>query len=474
MVKKYESLFINGDWVPPNGTGYTTVYNPATEEAIADVCNADAEDVNRAFAAAKEAFKTWSTTTSQERHDWIMKLYHALEARKEEMAQAISDSMGCPISKSRIIQVNCVVAFKKFAERARMMDVQTHVNNSVVIREPAGVCAFITPWNYPLYQLIGKVAPALAAGCTMVIKESSMTPLQGLIFAEVVQEIGLPKGVFNLLTGKGSVLGDLMVTHPDADVISFTGSTSTGARIQELAAKTVKRVCLELGGKSPFIITEDAPLERAVTFGVEDVMINSGQTCICLSRMLVPAAKYEEAVAIAKRVAEGLKIGDPTDETTYMGPMSSKAQRDTVVKYIQKGLEEGAKLVTGGVALPKGITKGAYVQPTIFRDVTNNMVIAQEEIFGPVIVMIPYNTLNEAIEIANDSPYGLSSGVWAGTVDSAVAIARKIRTGGCYVNGGDFNYDAPLGGYKQSGNGREWGDFGIHEFYEIKSLQLPA
>ena len=474
MVKKYEKLFIGGEWVTPHGSGFTTIYNPATEAPIAEVCNADAQDVDLAFAAAKEAFKTWSTTSSQERHAWIMKLYHALEARKEEMAQAISDSMGCPISKSRIIQVNCVVAFKNFAERARHMDEKTRVNNSLVIREPVGVCAFITPWNYPLYQLIGKVGPALAAGCTMVVKEASITPLQGLIFAQAVEDIGLPKGVFNLLTGKGSTLGDIMVTHPAADMVSFTGSTATGVRIQEQAAKSVKRVCLELGGKSPYIITEDAPLEKAVQFGVEDVMINSGQTCICLSRMLVPASRYEEAVAIAKAKAESLVVGDPTDAATYMGPMSSMGQRETVVKYIRKGLEEGAKLVTGGVELPKGLTKGAYVQPTIFRDVHNKMTIAQEEIFGPVIVMIPYTTLDEAVDIANDSPYGLSSGVWAGSVDAAIDIARRIRTGGCYVNGGDFNYDAPLGGYKQSGNGREWGDFGMHEFIEIKSLQLPS
>lgn len=474
MVKRYEKLFINGDWITPHGSGFTTVYNPATEAPIAEICNADETDLNLAFAAAREAFKTWSTTTSKERHDWIMKLYHALEARKEEMAQAITDSMGCPISKSRIIQVNCVVAFKKFAERARFMDEQTRVNNSVVIREPVGVCALITPWNYPLYQLIGKVAPALAAGCTMVVKEAAVTPLQGLIFAEAVKEIGLPKGVFNLLTGKGSVLGDLMTVHPDADMVSFTGSTATGARIQERAAKSVKRVCLELGGKSAFIITEDAPLQKAVEFGVEDVMINSGQTCICLSRMLVPASRYEEAVQIARARAQSLKVGDPTDETTYMGPVSSMAQRETVVRYIRKGIEEGARLVTGGVELPHGITRGAYVQPTIFRDVNNKMTIAQEEIFGPVIVMIPYNTVEEAVAIANDSPYGLSSGVWAGTVEDAIAIAKRIRTGGCYVNGGDFNYDAPLGGYKQSGNGREWGDFGLHEYIEIKSLQLPA
>jgi aldehyde dehydrogenase (NAD+) len=474
MTKQYDKIFINGSWVIPHGSGYTRVYNPATEQLVAEVVNANEEDVNSAFSAARAAFSSWSQTSAQERHDWIMKLWAGLEERKEELAQIISDTMGCPISKSRIIQVNCVVALKKFAQRAFMMEEKTQVGTSIIMREAAGVCALITPWNYPLYQLIGKVAPALAAGCTMVVKEASVTPLQGLIFAEVVEKIGLPKGVFNLLTGKGSVLGDLMVTHPEADVVSFTGSTTTGRRIQEMAAKSVKRVCLELGGKSPFIITEDAPLEDAVAFGVRDVMMNSGQTCVCLSRMLVPAAKYEEAVRIAKATAEFLTIGDPQDESIYMGPMSSKAQRDTVINYIKKGLEEGAKLVTGGVELPDGITSGAFVQPTILRDVDNKMLVAQEEIFGPVVCMIPYNTLDEAVEMANDSIYGLSSGVWASCVDDAVAIARRLRTGGCYINGGDFNYDAPLGGYKQSGNGREWGDFGMHEYIEIKSLQMPS
>jgi aldehyde dehydrogenase (NAD+) len=471
-MKRYDKLFINGEWVAPHGSGYTTVVNPATEAAFAEVANADLDDVNAAFAAARAAFPAWSRTTAAERAEWIRKLHAALDKRKDELALAISQSMGCPFEIAKIIQVNCVSAFKNFADRAFEMDVEKQVNNSLVVREAVGVCAFITPWNYPLYQLIGKVAPALATGCTMVLKPSSVTPLQDLIFAEAVQEIGLPKGVFNLITGRGGVLGDAMVTHPEADMVSFTGSTATGKRIQRLAADSVKRVCLELGGKSPFIITEDAPLEQAVTFGVKDVMINTGQTCIALTRMLVPASKYEEACGIAKRVAESLKVGDPMDKDTYVGPMSSMGQRDTVLGYIQKGLDEGAKLLTGGLDYPAGISKGAYVRPTIFRDVHNKMTIAQEEIFGPVICMIPYHTLAEAIDIANDSIYGLSSGVWAATKEEGIRIARQIRAGGCYVNGGDFNYDAPLGGYKQSGNGREWGDFGIHEFYEIKSMQL--
>ncbi|WP_018152229.1 aldehyde dehydrogenase family protein [Leeia oryzae] len=471
-MKRYEKLFINGDWVEAHGKGFTTLVNPATEEAFAEVINADQDDLNRAVAAAKAAFTTWSQTTSDERAEYIRKLQKALEARKEELAVAMSQSMGCPIKWARIIQVNCVSAFAKFADRTKEMDVVKEVNNSLVVREPVGVCAFITPWNYPLYQLIGKVAPALAAGCTMVLKPASITPLQDIIFAECVKEIGLPAGVFNLITGKGGELGDALVTHPDVDMVSFTGSTNTGARIQRLAADTIKRVCLELGGKSPLIITEDAPLADAVRGGVRDVLINSGQTCVCQTRMLVPRSRYEEATVLAKKFVDEMPVGPTDSEETDIGPLSSMAQRETVLKYIQIGLDEGAKLVTGGLERPEGCEKGAYVKPTIFRDVNNKMTIAQEEIFGPVIAMIPYDTLEEAIEIANDSKYGLSSGVWAANKEEGLKIARRIRAGQCYVNGGDFNYDAPLGGYKQSGNGREWGDFGIHEFFEIKSIQL--
>ncbi|CAB3973001.1 aldehyde dehydrogenase [Burkholderia aenigmatica] len=474
MIRRFDKLFINGDWVAPHGSDFSAVINPATEEVIAEICNATAEDVDKAFRAARQAFGTWSKTTSRERHDWIVKIHDALESRREDLANAISASMGCPIDMTRQIQTSCIGAFRNFAARSAMLDETTEVDNVVIIREPVGVCVLITPWNYPLFQLLTKVGSALAAGCTVVVKESSVTPLQGLILAEIVDSIGLPKGVFNLLTGRGSVLGDLMVTHPVADMVSFTGSTANGARIQELAARSIKRVCLELGGKSPFIITESADLEAAIRFGVEDVMINSGQTCVCLSRMLIPTSRYEEAVTIAKRIVERIRIGNPADETTYMGPMSSRYQRETVIAYINQGLKEGAKLVTGGPDLPEGIDKGAFVRPTIFRDVHNRMTIAQEEIFGPVICMISYDRMEDAIFMANDTPYGLSSAVWSGTVADAIDIARKIRAGACSINGGEFSYEAPLGGYKQSGNGRECGDFGMHEFFELKSLQLPV
>lgn len=474
MIRRFDKLFINGDWIAPRGSDFSPVINPATDEVIAEICNATAEDVDKAFRAARQAFGTWSKTPSSERHDWIVKIHDALESRREDLENAISTSMGCPIEVTRQIQTSCIGAFRNFAARSAMLDETTEVDNVVVIREPVGVCVLITPWNYPLFQLLTKVGSALAAGCTVVIKESSVTPLQGLILAEIVDSIGLPKGVFNLLTGRGSVLGDLLVTHPAADMVSFTGSTLNGARIQELAARSIKRVCLELGGKSPFIITESADLEAAIRFGVEDVMINSGQTCVCLSRMLIPTSRYEEAVTIAKRIAERIRIGNPADETTDMGPMSSRSQRETVIAYINKGLEEGARLVTGGPDLPEGIDKGAFVRPTIFRDVHNRMTIAQEEIFGPVICTIPYDRIEDAIFMANDTPYGLSSAVWSGTVADAIDIARKIRAGACSINGGEFSYEAPLGGYKQSGNGRECGDFGMHEFIELKSLQLPA
>ncbi|NHV24861.1 aldehyde dehydrogenase family protein [Burkholderia sp. D-99] len=473
-MRRFDKLFINGSWVYPHGNRFSPVIDPATEEVIAEICNATAEDVDEAFRAAKQAFGAWSQTTSRERHDWIVKIHDALQSRREELANIISASMGCPINITRQIQTSCIDAFRNFAARSAILDETTEVDNVLVIREPVGVCALITPWNYPLFQLLTKVGSALAAGCTVVVKESSVTPLQGLVLAEVIDSIGLPDGVFNLLTGKGSVLGDLMVTHPAADMVSFTGSTVTGARIQELSARSIKRVCLELGGKSPFIITESADLEAAIRFGVEDVMINSGQTCVCLSRMLIPRSRYEEAVVIAKTIAERIRIGNPADEATYMGPMSTRYQRGVVIDYIQKGLDEGARLVTGGPDLPEGVDKGAFVRPTIFRDVHNKMTIAQEEIFGPVLCMISYDRLEEAILMANDSPYGLASAVWSGTLEDAIGISRRIRAGACSINGGEFSYEAPLGGYKQSGNGRECGDFGMHEFIELKSLQLPA
>jgi aldehyde dehydrogenase (NAD+) len=328
----------------------------------------------------------------------------------------------------------------------------------------------INPWNYPLHQLIGKVAPALAAGCTIVAKPAAQTPLQDFIMAQIFEAVNLPAGVFNLVSGSGSDIGPLLSSHPDVDMVSFTGSTSAGIKVAQAAAPTVKRVCQELGGKSPYIITEDADLEAAVRYGVKDVMLNTGQTCNALTRMFVPRCRYEEAVKIAKKVAEENIVGDPNDTDVTMGPMASASQKQTVLNYIKTGIAEGARLVTGGIDIPSGLHGGAYVQPTIFADVTNEMVIAREEIFGPVLCMIVYDDIEEAIEMANDTVYGLSSGVYAKNKASALKIARRIRAGQCYIQGSYFNLEAPFGGFKQSGNGREWGDQAMREYIEIKAI----
>jgi aldehyde dehydrogenase (NAD+) len=351
------------------------------------------------------------------------------------------------------------------------MEESKEVGNSVVIKEPIGVCAMINPWNYPIWQMIGKVAPAIAAGCTMVVKAASQTPSHLFIFAEMCDAVGLPPGVFNMIHGSGREIGAVLSSHPEVDLVSFTGSTSAGIQVSNMAAPDVKRVCLELGGKSPFIITEEADLDAAVNFGINDVMVNTGQTCNALTRMIVHDSRYEEAVELAKSRAEALVVGDPTDPGVFVGPMSSAGQKQTVLDYINQAVSDGARLVTGGTDMPEGLTTGNYVLPTIFADVTNDMTIAQEEVFGPVLVMIKYSTIDQAIEIANDTPYGLASAVWAGDKDKATSIARRIRAGQCSINGGDANHEAPFGGYKESGNGREFGEEGLHEYCELKAMQ---
>lgn len=466
----HNKLYIDGAWVTPHGVETHDVINPATEKVTARVPMGDAEDVNRAVAAAKAAFTTWSTSSAQSRCELINRIADLMEARKGDLVDAVSRSMGCPAQMTVELQIEGpIYGMRSFAERAFHMEQQQQAGSSLVFKEPVGVCAFINPWNYPLHQFVGKVAPALAAGCTMVVKPAEQTPLQDLIMAEIMHEAGVPAGVFNLVIGSGPEVGATMSSHPDVDMVSFTGSTRAGIKIAEAAAPTVKRVTQELGGKSPFIITDSADLEKAVAYGVEDVMINTGQTCTALTRMLVPQSRYDEAVALAKQVAEGLSIG--TDDA-FMGPMSSAQQQQTVLRYIEKGLEEGATLVTGGVEKPAGLEKGFYIRPTIFAQVNNQMTIAREEIFGPVLCMIPYSDLDEAVAIANDTPYGLSSGVYAGNRDEALAIAKRLRAGLCFIQGAGFNYDAPFGGYKQSGNGREFGDAGLHEFVELKSVQV--
>ncbi|WP_250461927.1 aldehyde dehydrogenase family protein [Microbulbifer litoralis] len=468
-----DKLYINGEWRDSQRGDMHPVVNPATEEVICQVVQASTEDVDVAVSAARAAFGSWGKTSAGERSAFINAIADGMEKRREDLIQAVSSALGCPAHITKWLHVDGpIYAMRYYAERAALMEKTEKAAHSLIIREPIGVCGFITPWNYPLHQFVGKVAPALAAGCTMISKPSETTPLQDYVMAEIIDEAGLPPGVFNLVPGAGPVVGAALAAHPLVDMVSFTGSTRAGVEVARAAAPTVKRVTQELGGKSPLIITPDADLEKAVRWGCEDVFINSGQTCTALARMLVPADKYEQAVEIARQFAEEVVLGTGSD--ALMGPLSSARQRDIVRGYIDKGVAEGARLVAGGAEVPEGHDKGYYVKPTVFADVSNDMTIAREEIFGPVTCLIPYKDMDEAIAIANDTEYGLASGVWARDVDSALPVVRRIEAGLCFVNGGEFNYDAPFGGYKRSGNGREFGDAGLDEFIELKSVQLPA
>lgn len=471
-MRDYARLFIDGSWQVPSGQGMAEVIDPATETVAGRVPLGDEQDVNRAVAAARQAFAAWSSTPSSVRAGYIKALVTQLQARGEEMASVITAELGMPVQWCRSVQVDGPIAgLEQYSELAGLMDEVREVGNSLVYREAVGVCAFINPWNYPLHQLIGKLAPALAAGCTVVVKPSQETPLHAFLLAEMIEAIGLPAGVFNLVSGPGSKVGEALARHPQVDMVSFTGSTGAGVRVAQAAAPTVKRVCLELGGKSPLLITADADLDAAVRYGVQDVMINSGQTCTALTRMLLPASRYDEAVAIAMDEVSKLVMGDPQDPQSFLGPMCSAAQRRTVQDYIRIGQEEGARLLCGGDTAP-GFERGFYVQPTLFADVDNHMRIAQEEIFGPVLCLIRYDDEAQAIALANNSPFGLSSAVWAADRQRALPLARQLRAGQCFLNGAAFNYQAPFGGYKQSGNGREWGEEGLAEFVEIKAVQV--
>ncbi|WP_027857696.1 aldehyde dehydrogenase family protein [Marinobacterium jannaschii] len=470
-MKIYDKLYIDGQWVTPNSAAMIDVINPATEEIAGRTALADATDVDMAVLAARRAFDSWSRTSATERAGYISRLAEALSQRADEMVDTITTEMGTTLAFSREVQVEDPIdALAKHAERCALLDEQIEIGNATAIREPVGVCAFINPWNYPLHQMIGKVAPALAAGCTMVVKPSEMTPLHAFLLAEAIDEIGLPAGVFNLVNGNGPEVGEPLCSHPQVDMVSFTGSTRAGVLISQAAAPTIKRVCLELGGKSPFLICEDADLSKAVPLGVDDVMLNSGQTCTALTRMLVPASRYEEAVEIAREYTESLKVGDPRDADSFLGPLASAVQLKNVQRYIGIGLKEGARLVTGGLDRPEGLEKGYYQRPTIFADVDNSMTIAREEIFGPVLCIIPYQNEAEALQIANDTPYGLAARVWSEDKTHAENLARQIRAGQVYINDGFWNNEAPFGGYKQSGNGRELGNFGVEEFFETKAL----
>ncbi|MEW6983807.1 aldehyde dehydrogenase family protein [Colwelliaceae bacterium 6471] len=469
-MENLNKLFINGQWLTSSSDDVLDVINPSTEQVIAQVVSANIDDVNAAVSAAKNAFIDWSNTSANKRSEIIKAIALKMEQRKAELVTAISQTMGCPEHIASWLQVEGPIeGMALFAEHTHLTESIEEAGSSLIIKEAVGVCAFINPWNYPLHQFVGKVGAALAAGCTMVVKPSEQTPWQDYIMAEIMAECGLPAGVFNLVPGTGAIVGDALSRHPDVDMVSFTGSTQAGIKVAQAAAPTVKRVTQELGGKSPFIITEDADLAAAVKYGVEDVMLNSGQTCTALTRMLVPQSKYGAAVSLAKSCAESLIVG--SDDNAFLGAMSSKTQQQRVLDYIQIGLDEGAELICGGLESPLAEQKGFYVAPTIFARVNNQMRIAREEIFGPVLCMIPYQYIDDAIAIANDTPYGLSSGVYAKDETSAIAIARKIRAGQCYINGGFFNYLAPFGGYKQSGNGREFGAIGVEEFLETKAIQ---
>jgi aldehyde dehydrogenase (NAD+) len=474
-VKDFDKLYIDGQWVSPSGTGTIEVINPSTEQVVGHVPEGVPADIDRAVAAAAHAFETWGFTEKDERRKIIQGIAEGLAARSDEIAETISSELGMPIMYSTLIQAG--LPSGNMAGYAQILDdfpFEERIGNSLVVREPVGVVGAITPWNYPLHQIIAKVAPALAAGCTVVLKPSEVTPLNAFILAEIIDEVGVPAGVFNLVSGTGPVVGEAIAAHPDVDMVSFTGSTRAGKRVSELGAQTVKRVHLELGGKSANIILDDADLDACIAPGVVfGCYLNSGQTCSALTRMLVPREKQEEIVARAKAAAESVTVGPGTSDA-QIGPLVSATQRDRVRGYIQKGIDEGARLVTGGVDAPEGLDTGYFVQPTVFADVTPEMTIAQEEIFGPVLAIMPYDDEDDAVRIANSTVYGLAGGVQSADVERATRVARRLRTGQVEVNGGSYNIQAPFGGYRQSGNGRELGHYGLEEFLEVKSLQLPA
>jgi acyl-CoA reductase-like NAD-dependent aldehyde dehydrogenase len=468
-----DKVFIGGRWVEPSAAEPIEVVNPTTEETIGTIPGCSPEDADRAVAAAREAFEGWSQTPRETRARFITAIAEGLNERADELSATITQELGMPLKLSRIVQVG-LPASQMAATPQLMEEVawEEEVGNSRVIREPVGVLGAITPWNYPLNQIVCKVAPALAAGCPIVLKPSEVTPLNAFLLAEVIEAAELPAGVFNLVTGTGPVVGEAIAGHPGVDMVSFTGSTRAGRRVSELAAATVKPVAMELGGKSPNVILDDADLEQAVPDAVSKCFLNSGQTCSALTRLLVPRQRLAEAEALAKAAAETFTPGDPFDSSTRLGPLVSDGQRERVRGYVNKGVEEGARLITGGAEPPEGLDRGYFVRPTVFSEVEAEMTIGQEEIFGPVLVIQPYEGEDDAVRIANSTPYGLSGGVWSADKDRAIAVARRIRTGQVEINGGRFNPHAPFGGYGQSGHGRENGRYGIEELLQLKALQL--
>ena len=465
-----QKFYINGEWVDPVSSETLDVINPATEESIATIAMGNEEDLNRAVAAARAAFDSWSLTSKEERIAVLEKIIAAYQARMPDLAQAVSQEMGAPMTLANAAQAPAGLGhIMTTLQILKDFEFEEDIGNARVIKEPAGVCGLITPWNWPLNQITCKVAPALAAGCTMVLKPSEVAPLNAIIFTEILDEAGVPPGVFNLINGDGPTVGSALSSHPDVEMMSFTGSTRAGVEVAKNAAPTVKRVAQELGGKSANIILDDADFAASISRDVFGLCTNSGQSCNAPTRMLVPNARMDEAAGIAKAAAEQVKVGDPSAEGTTIGPVVSEIQWNKIQGLIEKGIEEGAKLETGGPGKPEGLNSGYYVKPTVFSHVTNDMTIAQEEIFGPVLSLIGYEDDEDAVRIANETPYGLS-GYISGDSDRARNMARQIRTGNVHLNGAGLNQQAPFGGYKQSGNGREWGQYGFEEFLEVKAI----
>ncbi|MCU1303654.1 MAG: aldehyde dehydrogenase family protein, partial [Candidatus Sulfotelmatobacter sp.] len=470
-MRDCRKFYINGNWVEPAEIHDFAVINPANEEEIATISLGTPTDVDRAVTAAKRAFLSFSETSVDKRLQLLNRIIDVYKSRMEEMANTISQEMGAPISLSRKAQ-----APAGLAHLMEIVNVLGHfrfeeIKRSTLMRkEPIGVCGLITPWNWPMNQIVCKVAPALAAGCTMVLKPSEMAPLSAYLFAQIINEAGVPPGVFNLVNGAGATVGGAISSHPDVAMVSFTGSTRAGVAVAMAAAPTVKRVTQELGGKSANIILDDANFEKAVKLGVEECFRNAGQSCNAPTRMLVPGSKMPEAVAAAKEAAEATKVGDPFAEETSVGPLASKHQFENVQRLINKGIEEGANLIAGGVGRPEGFNKGYFVKPTVFADVSNGMTIAREEIFGPVLSIIPYEDEDDALRIANDTPYGLAAFITSGNRERAQSVAKRIRSGNVHINGARVDFASCFGGYKQSGNGREWGEAGLEDFLELKAI----
>lgn len=470
-MKDLRNFYINGQWIAPVQSNDLEVENPATEQPVATISMGTAVDVDQAVAAAKAAFQVYSKYTVEERIALLEKLLQCYLDRYDEMAVAISLEMGSPITFAVEEQADCGSGHISATLAAlKQYQFEQQVGSTRVVKEPIGVCGFITPWNWPINQIACKVAPALATGCTMVLKPSEIAPISGYLFTQIMDQAGFPQGVYNMVNGSGAEVGSAISSHPDIDMVSFTGSTRAGILVAKAAADGVKRVTQELGGKSPNIIFEDADLQRAVSYGVNNMMSNTGQSCNAPSRMLVHSSVYDQAVQIAVQTVDQITVDDPAKEGSHIGPLSSRIQFDKVQALIQTGIDEGAQLVAGGLGKPEGLESGYFCKPTIFAGVNNQMTIAREEIFGPVLTMIPFDTEQQAIEIANDTEYGLAAYFSTSDNERAQRVAGELRAGMVRLNGASHGYAAPFGGYKQSGNGREWGEFGFDDFLEIKAV----